>query len=552
MMMRENPITRNQMDRNTRRNLFLSLTSGLLLGLPWSVSPLFFLIFIAWVPLLLLEEKTREHSNSYILFNYAFAGFLLWNILGTWWITQAQWLGGILIILANSIMQALVFWSISRVRISLNIPLMFPFVIIWMGYEHFHESWDLAWPWLNLGNALATAPRLIQWFEYTGVRGGTLWIILINLGIFKMVETYRKRGLRSIVPTGIVTILLIFIPVLVSCQIFDNFKQEGETVNVALVQPNLDPYTEKFIPEMQTRHLEEFFRTADSICDKETDYLFGPETLIIQQIDEKNPYASPYYRQLLDFQGKYPKLNCLVGVHSYQKTGKDVPPGSRFNQEEGFFYEAFNTALFLSPGSAPQFYHKTKLIPLFERMPFVQYLGFLGKYSLELGGYSGTYSLRQENHTFVSPDTSVGILPIICFESVFGPYCARNLPETKSFICMITNDGWWKNTPGYRHHYNFSPVRAIECRRDLVRVANTGISALIDAKGMVIARTPWREKTTLKGQIYLRQGRTFFARHGDYFGRISMFLGVFLIVCGEIGNHLRKRQSPGNTRSFNG
>ena len=104
------------MDQNTRKNLFLSLTSGLLLGIPWSVSPLFFLIFIAWVPLLLLEEEIRDHPNSYILFNYAFVSFLLWNILGTWWILQAQWLGAILIMLANALLQALVFWSISRDR----------------------------------------------------------------------------------------------------------------------------------------------------------------------------------------------------------------------------------------------------------------------------------------------------------------------------------------------------------------------------------------------------------------------------------------------------
>jgi apolipoprotein N-acyltransferase len=110
---------------------------------------------------------------------------------------------------------------------------------------------------------------------------------------------------------------------------------------------------------------------------------------------------------------------------------------------------------------------------------------------------------------------------------------------------MITNDGWWKNTPGYRHHFNFSPVRAIECRRDLVRVANTGISALIDAKGMVIASTPWWKKATLKGRIHLRQGRTFFARHGDYLGRISMFLGILIIVCGEIGNCVRVMSKRG-------
>jgi apolipoprotein N-acyltransferase len=323
---------------------------------------------------------------------------------------------------------------------------------------------------------------------------------------------------------------------------FDNFRQEGETVTVALIQPNLDPYTEKFVPKRQAEHLNEFYRMADAICDGDTDYLFGPETLVVQQIDERNPCASPYYHQLLDFQAKYPKLNCLIGVHSFQKVEGEVPPWSRLNREEGFFYEAFNTALFLSPGSAPQFYHKTKLVPLFERMPFVQYLGFLGKYSLELGGYNGTYSLRQGSRVFEDPDNSVSILPVVCFESAFGSYCARNLPEEKGFICMITNDGWWKNTPGYLHHFNFSPVRAIECRRDLVRVANTGISALIDARGVVIARTPWWEKATLKGQIHLYKGRTLFARYGDYLGRISMFLAVFFILWGEAMNFVRKRQ----------
>jgi apolipoprotein N-acyltransferase len=131
-------------------------------------------------------------------------------------------------------------------------------------------------------------------------------------------------------------------------------------------------------------------------------------------------------------------------------------------------------------------------------------------------------------------------VPIVCFESIFGPYISRNLPQEEGFICMITNDGWWKNTPGYRHHFNFSPVRAIENRRDFVRVANTGISALINARGMVIAKTPWWEKTTLKGKIHLRRGQTFFARHGDYLGRISLVLGGLLVLCAGI----RKLKKP--------
>jgi apolipoprotein N-acyltransferase len=528
---------------NIRKNIFLALTGGLLLGLPWSVSPLFLVVFVAWMPLLLLEDEIRHHPNPYAIFNYAFVSFLLWNIIGTWWITQVQWVGGILIIFANSLLQALVFWLASRIRTIVGIPLLFPFLFLWMGYEHFHLSWDLAWPWLNLGNALATAPKLIQWYEFTGVRGGTLWIILTNFAALKMYNTYRAKGPGSIVPIGTLTLLLFVIPTLGSYFIFQSFEEEGETVNIALIQPNIDPYTEKFDPQNYARHVAAFFRTADAIVDDETQYLFGPETLIVDQIDERDPSASIYYRNLLEFRKKYPKLNILLGVHSYQKlSNENIPPGSRFNRKENFYYEAFNTALFLPAGSAaaPQFYHKTKLVPLFERMPFVQYLGFLGKYSLELGGYTGTYSNRQASSTFILPDASVSILPIVCYESIFGPYNSRNLPQEKGFIGMITNDGWWKNTPGYIHHFNFSPVRAIENRRDFVRVANTGISALIDARGMVIARTPWWEKTTLKGKLHLRGGQTFFARHGDYLGRISLVFGGFLVLYAGI----RKLRNP--------
>jgi len=522
-----------------RKNLFLALTSGLLLGLPWSASSLFFVIFIAWGPLLLLEEKVHihHHANSYAIFNYAFISFLLWNIIGTWWIMRAQLIGAILIIIANSLLQALMFWLASRIRMILKIPFLFPFVLIWMGYEHFHLSWDLAWPWLNLGNALATAPKLIQWYEFTGARGGTLWIILTNFAALKIYHIFRQKGRGSMVPAGAVTLMLFLFPVFVSYLIYQNFKEEGDTVNVALIQPNLDPYTEKFDPQNYARHMATFFKTADAIVDDKTHYLFGPETLIVEQIDEKNPAASSYYRDLLEFRKKYPKLNILLGVHSYRKLGNEnIPPGSRFNSQQNYYYEAFNTALFLPAGSeaAPQFYHKTKLVPLFERMPFVQYLTFLGKYALELGGYVGTYSLHQASATFELPDTSLTIVPIVCFESIFGPYCSRNLPEKAGFICMITNDGWWKNTPGYRHHFNFSPVRAIENRRDYVRVANTGISALINARGTVMAQTPWWEKTTLKGRIHLRRGQTFFSRHGDYLGRISLAFGCGLVLYGGI------------------
>ena len=516
-----------------RTNIFLALTGGLMLGLPWSAASLFFVVFIAWVPLLQVEKESGNVANPYAVFNYAFICCLVWNGIGTWWIIRAQWVGAIAIMVANALVQALVFWLANRIRCTLEVPFIIPFLILWLGYEHFHLTWDLAWPWLNLGNALATAPKLIQWYEYTGVRGGTLWVILANFTAYKLWQTYRAGSVARTGPVALMLSALLIAPAWGSYLIFKNFTAEGERVNIALIQPNLDPYTEKFDPQNYARHVDDFFATAEAIIDEKTQFLFGPETLIVDQVDENNPTASRYYRDLLKFRNKNPQLNILLGIHSYRKlSGTKIPPGSRFNKEGDYHYEAFNTALFLPAGSAdtPQFYHKTKLVPLFERMPFVQYLTFLGKYSLELGGYTGTYSNRQESYTFKAPEAAVSIAPIVCYESIFGPYCARNLPQQKGFIVMITNDGWWKNTPGYRFHFNFSPLRAIENRRDFVRVANTGISAIIDARGMVTARTPWWEKAILKGQIRLREGQTLFTRHGDYLGRISLILAACLIL----------------------
>lgn len=363
---------------NTRKNIFLALASGLLLGVPWSVPPLFFLIFVAWVPLLQLEEEARHNANLYTIFNYSFVSFLLWNILASWWVGQVQWVGAILIILANSLLQALVFWSISRIRTSLKIPLLVPFLFIWMGYEHFHQSWDLAWPWLNLGNALATAPKLIQWYEFAGVRGGTLWIILTNLAAWKVWDTYRKRGLGSIAYVVAGTLLLFFVPSIASYQIYHNFREKGETVDAALIQPNLDPYTEKFVPKKQDQHLKEFFRIADSILDDETLYLFGPETLIVQQIDEKNPSASPHYRQLLDFRKKYPKLNFLLGIHSYQKLSGDPLQGVVSTRKKTFTMRLLIQPFFCRRGLHPNSTTKPNWSPYSSACPLCNIWGSWG------------------------------------------------------------------------------------------------------------------------------------------------------------------------------
>lgn len=536
-----------------RRNILLAMTTGVLLGLPWCIPSLFFLIFIAWVPLLILEENIHRQNNVYTLFNYAFLSFLVWNIMSTWWIIRAQLLGAIVVILLNTLLMTLVFWAISKIRTRRDSSILLPFIIIWIGYEHFHQYWDLAWPWLNLGNSLATAPKAIQWYQFTGVRGGSLWILLINIIIHKAIQTHKQHNLKTSLlnlkntknPKDRINIcrniwnlkewiisllLIILIPSLFSLYLLQTNTPATKFISVAIVQPNIDPYTEKFDPQREHQHLSQFYEQAQSVVDSSTIFLLGPETLIVDTIAENHPQSSPSYSRLLQFQRKYPNLSCIIGVHSYNRLHSTVPPGSRFNKEQNYYYEAFNSALFTTKNSRPQFAHKTKLVPLFERMPFIQYLHFLGKYSLELGGYNGTYSCRKGVSNFTLPDSSIRMVPIICFESIFRTPMSNDKSDIPEFICVLTNDGWWKQTPGYAHHFNFSILRAIETQRSVVRVANTGISALIDAKGTIIVASPWWKKWAKNISVPLRNKKTFYSIHHDFIGRLSLFLTLLLIL----------------------
>ncbi|WP_421921286.1 apolipoprotein N-acyltransferase [Marinifilum sp.] len=465
------------------------------------------MILFAWLPLLFLERKLSDHHNPYLLYNYTFLSFFVWNAMAYWWVAQAHLAGVFLIAILNSMLLSLIFWFISIARRTLRISILFPFLIIWLGFEFFHTQWDLAWPWLNLGNAFASATSWVQWYEYTGTRGGSMWIILINYSIFEIIRKENDFKYSKIV----VLMILFGFPLLFS-SICNDSKPENskEKRTFALIQPNLDPYTEKFVSENEQKHFNEFIRLADSVCKTDApDFLFGPETLVLQSINENNPIASQYYQQLSNLKKRYPKTDFLIGVHSKIED------------------ESFNSALLISD-SSPQFYHKTKLVPMFERIPFDRYLGFLNKYSLEIGGYNGTYSSRNETDYFTA--NSALIVPIVCFESIFSDYCAQRVPEKSGFICMITNDGWWKNTPGYKHHFNFSRLRAIETRREYIRVANNGISAHINSKGTIIAKTSWWNKTILSGNLSLLNGKTFYTEHGDYIGRITLFFALLLLI----------------------
>jgi apolipoprotein N-acyltransferase len=179
------------------RLLGLSILSGILLAYSWPAIGISYLIFFAWIPLLLIAEAfliSRKNYTSLKVYGYAYLSFLIWNVGATWWVKNASFEGALMAFLANSALMAGVFTLVFNLRrrfqVNNSIWLLLPF---WLGAEYLHHDWDLSWPWLTLGNVFAGDIQLIQWYEFTGTGGGSLWILTINILLLQLYRSWTQK-----------------------------------------------------------------------------------------------------------------------------------------------------------------------------------------------------------------------------------------------------------------------------------------------------------------------------------------------------------------------
>ena len=185
--------------------------------------------------------------------------------------------------------------------------------------------------------------------------------------------------------------------------------------------------------------------------------------------------------------------------------------------------------MLINHGDSIQLYHKSKLVPGVEVMPYPRIFGFLEKYSIQLGGTSGSLGTQAERTNFITSN-GTKIAPAICYESIYGGFMSNYIRGGAQMIAVITNDGWWNDTPGYRQHKDYSRLLAVEFRKSVARSANTGISCFINQRGDIMQETEWWEEEAIKETIYQNNIVTFYARYGDYIGFIADFISVSLLL----------------------
>ena len=521
------------------RFLALSTLSGLLLGLGFPISPLTPLMFIGFVPLLMIEKEiadTREAPSKWEVFKYSYHAFVVWNIIATYWVANASsFAASIIAIWLNSAFMSVPFVLFHQTRKVMPRNFMYiAFIANWLTWEYMHLRWEISWPWLTLGNSFAEYPSWVQWYEYTGVFGGSLWILLLNILIFRWVANplwqEKTKGIwLNYAKIG----ALIVLPIIGSLWRFNTYVPEGKEVEVVVVQPNYEPHYQKFEVSKFVQ-LDQFLTLSRSKLTANTEYLVFPETSF-DRIDVDRMRQLPVFEKLQALIDDYPKLKLVMGVDAYKIFRKEVPERRSIRRQTDkktgkvFSWESYNAAVQLESNSKEiQLYKKGRFVPGAEIFPYPWFFFFAEPIVNQLGGTfagAGTQDLR----TPLSSKTGeVGAA--ICYESVYGEFFTGYVRHGANAIFIITNDGWWDDTPGYKQHLKFASLRAIETRKDIARSANTGTSAFINQKGEILQATNYEEAIAIRGNIKFNDTKTFYVQWGDLIGRIGLYIFALLLL----------------------
>ena len=523
----------------TTIHFLLAILSALLLSAAWPINGFTFIIFGALIPLLFLENSIRLSDfkrKGLLVFGYSYLTFLLWNLLITWWLINSSLIGMLFANICNSFFYAIIFTCFSWTKTRLPNRSAYLFLIaLWLAFEKLHLSWDFSWTWLNLGNVFSENIYWIQWYEYTGVFGGSLWVLVINVWLFNVFKNHNTiLGYKPLARKMIAPLIFIALPIAFSLYLYEKVEEGSKDIKVLLLQPNIDPYNTKYsltnssFIDLWKKQVQPFY--SDSL-----DYILSPETYFAEGYGEelREFNGTKLHEELQQELAKIPLTQYITGIQFYDLYAQEKAPSLTANlTRKGLWADYYNSALAEQSNEIFQIYHKSKLVVGVENMPFKSVLKpLLGDVLLNFGGTVASRVTQKKRAVFSHTNSKLKAAPIICWESIFGEFVTGYVNEGATFLAVISNDAWWGETPGHKQLLSYTRLRAIETRRDIARSANTGISSIINAKGEIINQTSYNTKTTLSGKLSSRSNLTFYVRFGDIIARWSVFVaGLFFLL----------------------
>lgn len=469
-----------------------------MLAAAWPPLPLGFLAFVALIfPLDIVSGKTfgQGFKKGYL---FSFVYF----ICSLYWIGWVHIPGTIAIAAIISLYSSFIFALYAAVYRRRRIPALVLFPFLWVGMEYFRSLFEIAFPWSNLSYTQGKYTAFIQLCEFTGDLGISVIIIVVNILLWRAWKS-RRPGSKALM-VGVAG-LLIVIPTIYGTIVLSHAEPaDTGTIRISLLQGSI-PLKTKWNPDKLDYNVEVY--DSLSLAGLPADLLVWPETAVPTYL------LSDYgLTRVVAQTAKETKCPILVGTLDYTRLGDTA-------------VETFNAAIQFDPdGQIGKPYHKNKLVPFAETVPYGRYIPLLANLSLGWSDFVHGRELRVYKHDM----GNFGVL--ICYEVIFPELVNKYVQDGADFLVNITNDTWYGRSSGPYQHAGMAIFRSIENRIWIARAANSGFSYFVDKYGRIYHESRLFERTIVRGKVEKVKGRTFFHRTGPLLGRVGLLL-IGLVSC---------------------
>jgi apolipoprotein N-acyltransferase len=376
-------------------------------------------------------------------------------------------------------------WALAWVRARLGAGTLWLAPAIWVAAELGRTHLLSGFPWGLLGYVPSRRLLLIQIAAWTGVYGVSALLVLVNTAL---AWAALERRWRAAAAAGLLAAAAVGGAALAGRAALA--VPAGPTVPVALVQGNI-PQAVKW---------DAAFRAATFGIYGELTRDAAPGSRLVVWPEAAVPaylrFEPGAMRWLTDLAASV-RVPLLVGAPDAEPDGRRV--------------RYLNSAFLVEPAGVRARYDKMHLVPFGEYVPLKRLLFFVEAIAAEIGDFAP----GREATIFRLGDTPFGT--VICYEVIFPDLFRRFVAEGASFMTNITNDAWFGDSGGPLQHLQMVPLRAVENRVAVVRAANTGVSAFVLPSGAVRSTLPLGARGTLRAEVPLRRGASFYTRFGDVF-----------------------------------
>ncbi len=491
------------------KNTFLCVLSAVLLSAPYLSPMLFPTAWIAFVPLLWVVGG--EKNISRVIFFGWLTGFLS-HISGFHWLVYTirvfggfPYLISAAIFLLYAALQGIQFaifaWIIKLAGLG---PLAIIPPVIWVALEFWFPS---LFPWY-LANSQSSFTSFIQHADLVGPYGASFIVMAASAAVYALISSYLKNQRLRWQPAALV-VLLVASSLLYGAWRIDGVSRQitaAQKLSVAAVQGNIDVDLKWDLKRAQ-ENLEVHRNLTKQISG--VDLVIWPETSVEQWVPERLDKLPADIMPAL-----YPGTYFIFGARSFSgsPSGPDL--------------KAYNTAFLTdASGRILDHYHKQMLLAFGEYIPFAKIISKLPGMP-----FSDGFTAGQGPRTFNLPGGQ-RLAPLICYEDLIPELSRQFVKQTKANVLVnLTNDSWYGRTVAPWEHARLAQWRAIETRRSLLRVTNTGVTVLVNAKGEIGEALPIFTAGVLKIMVDVLEGETLYVRFGDWFAWGATALSLWLMA----------------------